>query len=397
MKTLTRLITAFLVCFFFHSAIYAQEQIVKKKVAVYVTGDDVSEQTKKIIGSKVGNAFAKSGNYLLVETTPEFINALMKEVDRQTSGDVKQNQIVSLGQRYGVKYVVAIDITEAFDELYVVSRIINLETGVVGNSTDTSGQVESISQLTKLADNIAAGLLKDTAQGSGSSSAYLRSGGNGAQVETFNVNGVTFEMVKVDGGSFLSGSYEWSDTQPIHNENVNTFYIGKTEVTQQLWNAVMGSNPSNFRGENLPVENVSWFDCQEFVERLSRLTGRIFRLPSEAEWEYAARGGNKSHNYKYSGSDDVYRVAWYSENSGGRTHPVAQKLDNELGIYDMSGNVWEWCVDIWSDSYNQPRNSSYRVFRGGSRINAATGCRVAYRSRSSPGYRGNDVGLRLAL
>lgn len=394
MKTLTRLITAFLVCFFFHSAIYAQEQIVKKKVAVYVTGDDVSEQTKKIIGSKVGNAFAKSGNYLLVETTPEFINALMKEVDRQTSGDVKQNQIVSLGQRYGVKYVVAIDITEAFDELYVVSRIINLETGVVGNSTDTSGQVESISQLTKLADNIAAGLLKDTAQGSGSSSAYPRSGGNGAQVETFNVNGVTFEMVKVDGGSFMMGSYERSS---VHNENVSTFYIGKTEVTQQLWNAVMGSNPSNFRGENLPVENVSWFDCQEFVERLSRMTGRIFRLPSEAEWEYAARGGNKSRGYEYSGSDDVYRVAWYSDNSGRRTHPVAQKLDNELGIFDMSGNVSEWCVDILSDSNNQPRNGFDRVCRGGSCDNAAPICQVACRLACLPGHSYTSIGLRLAL
>ena len=397
MKILTRLITAFLVCFFFHSAIYAQEQVVKKKVAVYVTGDDVSEQTKKIIGSKVGNAFAKSGNYLLVETTPEFINALMKEVDRQTSGDVKQNQIVSLGQRYGVKYVVAIDITEAFDELYVVSRIINLETGVVGNSTDTSGQADSISQLTKLADNIAAGLLKDTAQGSGSSSAYPHSGGNGAQVETFNVNGVTFEMVKVDGGSFMMGSYEWDCSQPVHNESVGTFYIGKTEVTQQLWNAVMGSNPSNFRGENLPVENVTWFDCQEFVERLSRLTGRIFRLPSGAEWEYAARGGNKSRGYKYSGSDELDRVAWYWENSGSRTHPVAQKLDNELGIFDMSGNVWEWCADNWSSSYNQPRNSSDRDVRGGSWRGAAADCRVAYRGTHPSRRGGFHVGLRLAL
>ena len=392
---------ALLLCVSFHSTAAAQEQgAVKKKVTVYVTGEDVSEQTRKIIGSKVGNAFVKSGNYLLVETTPEFINALMKEVDRQTSGDVKQSQIVSLGQRYGVKYVVAIDITEAFDELYVVSRIINLETGVVGNSTDTSGQAESMSQLTRLADNIASGLLKDTAQagGSNSASSYPQAGGNGAHVETFNVNGVTFEMVKVDGGSFMMGSYDgYDDEKPVHNESVGTFYIGKTEVTQQLWNAVMGSNPSNFRGENLPVECVSWFDCQEFVERLSRMTGRIFRLPTEAEWEYAARGGNKSRGYKYSGSDDVYRVAWYEENSGSRTHPVAQKLDNELGIFDMSGNVWEWCADNYSSSYNQPRNSSYRVNRGGGWGNAAAHCRVANRYYNSPGYRSFNLGLRLAL
>ncbi len=159
----------------------------------------------------------------------------------------------------------------------------------------------------------------------------------------------------------------------------------------------MGSNPSSFRGEHLPVESVSWYDCQEFVERLSRLTGRIFRLPTEAEWEYAARGGSKSKGYTYSGSEDVYRVAWYSDNSGGTTHPVGLKLDNELGIFDMSGNVWEWCSDNYSSSYSQPRNSSSRVHRGGSWFHPATYCRVAYRSYNTPGYRGNNLGLRLAL
>ena len=227
---------------------------------------------------------------------------------------------------------------------------------------------------------------------------YPQAGANGAQVETFNVNGVTFEMVKVDGGSFMMGSNDGnSKKQSVHSESVSTFYIGRTEVTQQLWNAVMGRNPSKFRGKNRPVENVSWHDCQEFVERLSRLTGRQFRLPSEAEWEYAARGGNKSRGYKYSGSDDLHRVAWSSGNSENHTHPVAQKFDNELGIFDMSGNVLEWCADNYSIPNNEPHNSSHRVIRGGSWINTAPGCQVSYCYGNVPGFRSNHLGLRLAL
>ena len=219
-----------------------------------------------------------------------------------------------------------------------------------------------------------------------------------APIETFTVNGVSFDMVRVDGGTYSMGSNTGdSREKPVHTESVSTFYIGKTEVTQQLWVAVMGFNPSYFRGETLPVETVSWYDCQEFVERLSRLTGRNFRLPTEAEWEYAARGGNRSRGYKYSGSDDAYRVAWTNENSDCRTHPVAQKLDNELGIFDMTGNVWEWCSDYWSSSYSSPRNSSDRVIRGGGLNNSPSICRVALRNSGAPA-RGSDAnGLRLAL
>ncbi|MDE6542565.1 MAG: formylglycine-generating enzyme family protein [Muribaculaceae bacterium] len=205
-------------------------------------------------------------------------------------------------------------------------------------------------------------------------------------------------MVKVDGGSFMMGSNNGqSDEAPVHSESVSTFYIGQTEVTQALWQAVMGSNPSTFRGESLPVEKVSWFDCQEFVDRLSRLTGRIFRLPTEAEWEYAARGGNRSKGYTYSGSNDLYRVGWYDENSKNTTHPVGQKLDNELGIYDMSGNVWEWTSDNYSKSYSLPRDSSDRVSRGGSWYYTAAYCRVANRSDDAPVRRNSDLGLWLAL
>lgn len=374
----------------------AQVDGVKKKLAVYVTGDDVDAKVKKVFSSKLGTAITSSGKFALVETGPEFLATLQQEMDRQTSGEVRNSQIAALGQKYGVKVVVVADVVDFDDALFVIARSINLETGLVSKTIDVSGPGDGLRNLENLAQKVANALFDGLSAGSNSYSAT--NGGNGGTVETFTVNGVTFEMVKVDGGSYMMGSYEgYSDEKPVHNETVGTFYIGKTEVTQRLWTAVMGSNPSRFRGENLPVENVTWFDCQEFVERLSRLTGRIFRLPTEAEWEYAARGGNKSRGYTYSGSNDLYRVGWYDENSGGTTHPVGQKLDNELGLYDMSGNVWEWCSDNWSDTYNSPRNSSYSVRRGGSWNSNARYCRASNRSYDDRAYRYGDLGLRLAL
>ncbi len=394
MKTVLRFGLMSLVCVF--AAFMASAQPVKKKVAVYVTGSDVDNAIKKVLGAKIVTSITSSGEFAAVERTSEFLAALSKESDYQTSGEVRDSQIAKLGQKFGVKYVVVADVSEAFDELFVAARLINVETGLVEKAFDANGPTESMQQLIELSKNVAGGLLKDLYIGQGGSRYSGTSGGG--QVERFSVNGVTFEMVRVDGGSFIMGSYNGeSNEQPVHSETVGTFYIGRTEVTQKLWSAVMGSNPSSFRGEHLPVESVSWYDCQEFVERLSRLTGRIFRLPTEAEWEYAARGGSKSKGYTYSGSEDVYRVAWYSDNSGGTTHPVGLKLDNELGIFDMSGNVWEWCSDNYSSSYSQPRNSSSRVHRGGGWNYAAAYCRVANRYYYAPGNRYYYLGLRLAL
>ena len=160
-------------------------------------------------------------------------------------------------------------------------------------------------------------------------------------------------MVYVAGGTFQMG--DWSsgvlNEVPAHNVTLSSFYIGKYEVTQEQWQAVMGSNPSYFKGAKRPVENVSWGDCQVFIRRLNLLTGKKFRLPTEAEWEYAARGGNKSRGYTCSGSNTIGVVAWSLSNSNDKTHEVATKAPNELGIYDMSGNVWEWCEDWYSSSY----------------------------------------------
>ena len=233
------------------------------------------------------------------------------------------------------------------------------------------------------------------------------------RIETITVKGVPFTMIKVEGGTFQmgatseQGSDVYDNEKPVHSVTLSDYYIGETEVTQELWQAVMGSNPSHFSGyPQRPVEYVSWNDCQEFITKLNNLTGKNFRLPTEAEWEYAARGGNKSQGYKYSGSNTIGDVAWYDCNSSSRTHDVKTKQANELGIYDMSGNVSEWCQDwYWCGSYSSnsqinptgPSSGSCRVLRGGGWDGSARYCRVSNRSSIFPGYRDNSSGLRLVL
>ena len=228
--------------------------------------------------------------------------------------------------------------------------------------------------------------------------------------KTFTVKGVSFTMVGVKGGTFTmggtaeQGSDVYSNDKPTHQVTLSDYYIGETEVTQELWKAVMGSNPSYFSGTNLPVEQVSWDDCQTFITKLNQLTGKKFRLPTEAEWEYAARGGQKSRGYKYAGSNTLSNVAWYTDNSSSNIHPVKQKQANELGLYDMSGNVLEWCQDWYgwysSNAQTNPTGSSSgsgRVLRGGSWGNSASSCRVAYRGNYSPGTRDFFLGFRVVL
>ena len=232
-------------------------------------------------------------------------------------------------------------------------------------------------------------------------------------------------MVRVDGGSFEmgatseQGSNVTSDEELVHQVTLSDYYIGKYEVHQSEWEAVMGNNPSYFKGDDLPVEQVSWEDCHEFIRRLNALTGLNFKLPTEAQWEYAARGGRWSKGYKYSGSNDLGEVGWSWENSGVQvltgewdekkvkknhcqTHPVGEKHPNELGLYDMSGNVWEWCQD-WYGYYNRdtqvdsagPVRGSYRVARGGCWFRDAWFCRVSYRNCQTPVHCYSYLGLRL--
>jgi len=217
------------------------------------------------------------------------------------------------------------------------------------------------------------------------------------------------EMIQVESGTFTMGCTDGDCGEdgrelPIHKVTLSNFKIAKYTVTQEQWEAIMGNNPSKNKGNDLPVEMVTWNDTQEFIKRLNTLTGKKYRLPTEAEWEYAARGGKQSKEYKYSGSDDINSVAWYSGNSGSTTHPVGRKAPNELGICDMSGNVWEWCSD-WYGAYSEnsqvdptgPTTGTYHVFRGGSYYNTAKGARVASRTWGFSGYNVHDLGFRLVL
>jgi formylglycine-generating enzyme required for sulfatase activity len=220
-------------------------------------------------------------------------------------------------------------------------------------------------------------------------------------------NGITLDMVFVEGGTFMMGSNDGEDDEnPIHSVTLDSFYIGKFQVTQAQWKAIMGYNPSQFKGDVLPVEEVSWNDAQEFIEKINQKTSKKYRLLTEAEWEYAARGGNKSRGYQYAGSDNINEVAWYYDNAGYQKHPVGQKKANELGIFDMSGNVWEWCEDGYDEDYyknspsKNPKGSSsgsYRVDRGGGWFSDSKYCRVAYRNYGTLEDRLSYLGFRIAL
>ncbi len=227
---------------------------------------------------------------------------------------------------------------------------------------------------------------------------------------TIYAKNIAFKMVNVQGGSFIMGAgpeqcgEEWYNEKPLHKVTLSHFAIAETEVTQALWSAIMGDNPSYRRGDNLPVEQVSYQDCLEFIDELNKVTGYNFRLPTEAEWEYAARGGQKSKGYKYAGSNNLDEVAVYADNSHSNTQPVAGKKPNELGLYDMSGNVWEWCSD-WYSEYAEdsqvdplgPVSGTERCLRGGSWYSISRYCRVTNRYFNDPDVRYDYYrGLRLA-
>lgn len=218
------------------------------------------------------------------------------------------------------------------------------------------------------------------------------------------------DMVRVEGGTFMMGGTReqgedvFDDEKPAHKVTLSSFSIGRYPITQDQWEAVMGSNPSHFKGAKLPVESVSWFDCQEFAQKLSEMTGRRFRLPTEAEWEYAARGGKKGKKYKFSGGHNLDLVGWYNENSGGISHEVGKKSPNELGLYDMSGNIWEWVQD-WKGDFTEddqvnpkgPETGIERVCRGGGWNREIDRARVSYRGDDQATLRYCSLGLRIAM
>ena len=235
--------------------------------------------------------------------------------------------------------------------------------------------------------------------------------GNNMELDPI-IKNLLSNMVFIEGGDYWMGAtneqeYEaGNDENPVHKVNLSPFYISRYEITQEEWETVMGNNPSFFKGEKLPVENVRWSDCKAFIEKLNLMTGKRFRLPTEAEWEYAARSGkyNQTCRYKYSGNFDIDKVAWYNKNSGKTTHPVGQKSPNKLGLYDMSGNVSEWCEDFYGlyNSFFQkdpkgPKTGLSHIHRGGGWNENASFCRVSYRGCNPPTIKYSGIGFRLAL
>ena len=226
-------------------------------------------------------------------------------------------------------------------------------------------------------------------------------------LSSFEVNGIPCPMVYIEGGTFEMGSNEREREQPIHSVIVPSFYLGKFLVTQSLFENVMGKNPSHFQGITRPVEQVSWEDAELFISCLNEMTKHEFRLPTEAEWEYAAKGGEQSEGYQYCGSDNLKQVGWYGENSGQETKPVGLLLPNESGIHDMSGNVWEWCKkDRYSDYQNTSDDSTWNiksdstanyVVHGGSCFSNSIGCVPSSSNIVFPGSHSEVIGFRLCM
>ena len=371
---------------------------------------------KKSVGSLPWNGNLKEGMHLLEvrkngyrsqQKTIQFAQQQKLDVAFDALSAIQGNLSVNFKPFGSDVYVDGVKVGQSprvFNGVLVGNHNVEIRKSGYATSRQTvtisEGQTASIS-----------GSLTSTASTSGTNVLSSSSSSPSGNTITIPVkNGISIEMVKVEAGSFNMGATPemqapYEVEKPVHRVTLtNNYYIGKYEVTQALWQAVMGSNPSYFKGDDLPVEQVSWNDCQDFISKLNAMTGKRFRLPSEAEWEYAARGGKKSRGYQYSGSNTLGDVAWYEGNSGSKTHAVGTKQPNELGIYDMTGNVYEWCQDWYGSYSSSPQTNpigavsgSSRVDRGGSWFFTAKHCRSSYRFNLTPGYRLNFLGLRLVL
>ena len=376
---------------------------------------------KKAVGNSPWSGSLKEGMHL-VEVRKSGYRSQQKTIQlaQQQKLDVTFGELVAIQGNLSVNYKpFGADVYVDGKKLGQSPRVFNgllvgnhqVEVRKDGYATDRKTIAISEGQTASITGTLASNAVASSSSNTLGYSSGLSSMASGSNAISIPVkDGISIEMVKVEAGTFMMGATsEMKDPydmeKPVHQVTLtNDYYMGKYEVTQALWEAVMGRNPSEYKGDNLPVEQVSWNDCQEFISKLNSLTGRKFRLPTEAEWEYAARGGKKSRSYQYSGSSNISDVAWYDGNSGSKTHPVGTKQANELGIYDMTGNVWEWCLD-WYGSYSSSSQTnptgavsgSSRVSRGGSWGLIARFCRLSIRNYITPDCRGDNLGLRLAL
>ena len=385
-----------------------------KKIAILETvdvEDNVKYGVELTVRSRMTTAITELEGYEAYDRVS--MSQIMGEHNFQRTGYVSDTQIKQLGEMTGATYILICEVAFVDEaNIVLVSKIIDIETTKVISNADIQSTSDGQSIL-EACRSLAKRLLKVDSSSSRSNtsnkvapSQSSSTSSSQGQSKEISVNGVSFKMIYVAGGTFTMGANDieacdW--VEPVHSVTLSDYYIGETEVTQELWEVVMGTNPSSVtRSSRNPVEYVSWHDCQAFIQKLNQLTGLRFRLPTEAEWEYAARGGDKSKGYKYSGSNRIDDVAWYKVNSGSSTHEVATCYPNELGLYDMSGNVREWCSD-WFGSYSSMAQTdpsgagsgSDRVYRGGGWSSSARECRVAYRYMAPPNARYGSLGLRL--
>ena len=402
-------------------------QMTAQDTKVAVWGPSVKPGSEKveaiefsIINSRFRDAVSAMSGIELISRTD--VDNILSELKFQQNGMVSENDKKLLGQMKGVDIIVSLLVAKGFGYVNIESSFIDVEKAkVIGRTQSVLAEANNPVDLVDKCVELAGKLTGVTSSSSGSSYPSRPSFTNDGTDIPFTVGNVTFKMVFVKGGTFLMGSYSGDDDEkPVHSVTVSDFYICEFEVTQALWQEVMGTTVYQQRdkanttwpmcgvGANYPMYYVHHSEAEEFCRRLNqRLRGQLtdgysFALPTEAEWEYAAKGGIKSKSYMYAGSNFVSDVAYYYDNSSGTTHQVGSKKPNELGIYDMSGNVSEWCADWYgtygSSSQTDPRGSStgsYRVERGGSWCQNSLHCRVAGRDYNSPGFRFG--GFRLAL
>jgi len=377
-------------------------------IAVYVTGAE-AQGTNKALATRMLSELVKSGRYKAVERSEEFLNRLDAEHVKQRSGDINDAQIRKLGNQFGVGFVCIADITPALGSNQVSARIVDVESAEVVAMGDTESPLKTLSELNDASLEIVAMMFGAETPGQRAKPARETTG-SASQPAAMKDDKVGIEMVFVKGGAFTMGCTSDQGKNcgegTRGNITVGGFYIGKYEITQKQWVSVMGNNPSKQKSDNLPVENVSWEDAQAFISKLNAMTGRKYRLPTEAEWEYAARGGAESKGYMYSGGNNIGDVAWYKDNSGNKTNSVGAKTPNELGIYDMSGNMWEWIGDWYAyETYKSsgetnpkgPGSGTNRVRRGGGWNGEARLCRVSHRYYAAPSDRSGYLGFRIAL
>ncbi|MDE5998983.1 MAG: formylglycine-generating enzyme family protein [Bacteroidaceae bacterium] len=393
-----------------------------KRVAILETVDKenvISYGVKLMVRSKLAYAITNTPGYEGYDRVD--VSSIMGEQEFQRTGLVSDAQIKKLGEMTGADYILVAEVAKLDNNhIIIVSKILNVETAKLEKTsnaqtaTDVNAMEDACRELTIRLFGGQPGRTITLPNGYTSRSSGMD------LVET--VAGLNMKMVYVEGGDFLMGATSEQGSEGYDNEQVirrvklDSYYIGECEITQAQWGCIMGTSVqqqaskagySDFGGigPEYPMYYVSWEEARAFCQELSRMTGRTYCLPTEAQWEYAARGGNKGDGTKYSGSWSIDAVAWYDGNSDSSTHPVKTKRANGLGLYDMSGNVWEWCSDWYGNSYNAndtnnptgPSTGSGRVLRGGGWNNNARYCRVSYRYNRAPGSRFCDNGFRVVV